>query len=99
MNYRDKTMEKSASRLRTVKNRIREIGGKAGAEAEPEEIRGLQIKTVFIEHMDNDLNVKRAFDGVASILDSISPDCLREEEATAVMAAIREIDRVLQVLI
>lgn len=99
MNYRDEAMEKSSSRLRTVRERIGEISGKAGAEAEPEETRSLRIKTVFTEHMDNDLDVKKAFDGIASILDGISPDRLQAAEAAAVMAAIREIDHVLQVLI
>ncbi len=92
-------MEKSASRLRTIRDRIGEISGKADAETEPEEIRSRRIETAFVEHMDNDLDVKRAFDGIASILDGISPNRLRAEEAAAVMATIRKIDCVLQVLI
>ena len=92
-------MRKSANRLRTVRNRIGEINGKAGTETESEEIMSRRIETVFVEHMDNDLDVKRAFDGVASILDGMSPERLRAEEAAAVMAAIRKIDCVLQVLI
>jgi len=49
--------------------------------------------------MDNDLNVKKAFDGVSSILGGISVARLRTAEASAIMSAIREIDDVLQVLI
>jgi cysteinyl-tRNA synthetase len=99
MNYRDEAMAKSASCLRTIRDRIGEISKKAGVETEPEEIRSRRIETAFMEHMDNDLDVKRAFDGIASILDGISPDCLRAEEAAAIMATIRKIDCVLQVLI
>ena len=67
--------------------------------AEPEETRSRLIKNVFKEHMDNDLNVKNAFDGVASILNMISPDRLRGAEAAAIMETIRKIVSVLQVLI
>ncbi|MEN6489097.1 MAG: hypothetical protein ABFD66_09525, partial [Smithella sp.] len=99
LNYRDEVMEKSANRLRTIRDRIDEISRKAGAEIEPEEIRSRRIETTFMEHMDNDLDVKRAFDGVASILEGIYPDRLRAEEAAAIMATILRIDCVLQVLI
>jgi cysteinyl-tRNA synthetase len=99
MNYREEAMAKSASRLRAVRDRIGEINGKAGAPADPEERWTLRINTVFAEHMDNDLDVKKAFDGIASILGNLSPHRLRAPEASSVMAAIRKIDGVLQVLL
>jgi len=99
LNYRDEAMAKSARRLRSIRGRIGEISRKTGAETEPAEISNHRIETAFEEHMDNDLDVKRAFDGVASILDGITPFRLRAEEAAAIMTAIRKIDCVLQVLI
>jgi cysteinyl-tRNA synthetase len=99
MNYREEAMARSTSRLRAVRDRIGEINGKAGAEADPEERWNVRIHDVFTEHMDNDLDVKKAFDGIASILAGLSPDRLRASEASAVMTAIRKIDGVLQVLI
>lgn len=99
LNYWDEVMEKSVNRLRTVRDRIGEISRKAGTETESEEITSRRIETAFVEHMDNDLDVKRAFDGVASILDGISPERLRAEEAAAIMTTIHKIDFVLQVLI
>ncbi|MEQ8213187.1 MAG: class I tRNA ligase family protein, partial [Smithellaceae bacterium] len=99
LNYWDEVMEKSVNRLRTVRDRIGEISRKAGTETESEEITSRRIETAFVEHMDKDLDVKRAFDGVASLLDGISPERLRAEEAAAIMATIHKIDFVLQVLI
>jgi len=61
-------MNKRANRLRAIKEHIKKIGEKAGGEADPEEKKSLQIKSTSIEHMDNDLNVKKAIDGIANIL-------------------------------
>jgi len=99
INFRDEVMAKNANRLRAVRDRIGKINEKAGAEVDPEETGNLRIKSVFTEHMDNDLNVGKAFDGVAAFLGGISVARLRAAEASAIMSAIRGIDDVLQVLI
>ena len=48
--------------------------------------------------MDNDLNVKKAIDGIANILLRTSPDKLQVFEAAAIMEVVRKIESVLQVL-
>ena len=98
INYSDPLMNKRANRLRAIKEHIKKIGEKAGGEADPEEKKSLQIKSIFIEHMDNDLNVKRAIDGIGDILGRISPDKLQGFEAAAIMKVVRKIESVLQVL-
>jgi cysteinyl-tRNA synthetase len=98
MNYSDALMMKRANRLRAIKEQTRKIDERAGGEADPEEKRGLEIQAIFKEQMDNDLNVKGAIDGIATILHRIAPDKLQPSEAAAVMATLRKIDGVLQVL-
>jgi cysteinyl-tRNA synthetase len=98
INYSDPLMNKRANRLRAIKEHIKKIGEKAGGEADPKEKKSLQIKSIFIEHMDNDLNVKTAIDGIGDILSRISPDKLQGSEAAAIMEVVRKIENVLQVL-
>lgn len=98
INYSDPLMNKRANRLRAIKEHIKKIGEKAGGEADPEEKKSLQIKSTFIEHMDNDLNVKKAIDGIANILLRTSPDKLQVFEAAAIMEVVGKIESVLQVL-
>jgi cysteinyl-tRNA synthetase len=98
INYSDPLMNKRANRLRAIKEHIKKIGEKAGGEADPKEKKSLQIKSIFIEHMDNDLNVKTAIDGIGDILSRISPYKLQGSEAAAIMEVVRKIENVLQVL-
>jgi len=99
MNYTDPRMQEKANRLRVIREQIGKINKKARGAAAPEEKRSLEIESVFRQHMDNDLDVKSAVDGIGEIVGRISPDKLHENEAAAIMAAIGKIDTVLQVLL
>ncbi|MBE0556411.1 MAG: hypothetical protein IH628_04180, partial [Proteobacteria bacterium] len=48
--------------------------------------------------MDQDLEVKHTFDGISRELRAVSPAGLTPEAAAAFIAALREIDGVLQVI-
>jgi hypothetical protein len=48
--------------------------------------------------MDNDLNVKEAFDGLYETLSGVRIDELIPAEASGIMKDLREIDQVLQVI-
>ncbi|MFZ3136251.1 MAG: hypothetical protein WA126_02540 [Thermodesulfovibrionales bacterium] len=48
--------------------------------------------------MDNDLNVKRAFDGLYTILSSMHVDTLKPAEAAGIITILREIDEVFKVI-
>jgi len=99
MNYTDRRMQEKAIRLRAIRERIGKIGEKARGGAAPVEKSGLEIESVFRRHMDNDLDVKGAFDGISEMVGRISPDKLSGGEAAAIMTAIGKIDTVLQVLL
>ena len=48
--------------------------------------------------MDNDLNVKNAFDGICSVISEIKTDDLKPAEAAGIIKTLREIDEVLKVI-
>ncbi len=48
--------------------------------------------------MDNDLDVKQAFDEVYNAVTQISPSATTPGEAAAIIETLKEIDQVLQVL-
>jgi hypothetical protein len=48
--------------------------------------------------MDDDLDVRSAFDAVDERLSAIDEETLRPEEASGIIRSLREIDSVLQVI-
>ena len=55
-------------------------------------------KRTFAGNMDNDLNVKKAFDGICSVVSEIKADELKPAEAAGVIKALRKIDEVFKVI-
>ncbi len=99
MNYREEGMARTAGRLRTLRERIGQIKAKAGGEAGSRAGGSHRVEAVFRAAMDDDLNVKKAFDGVASVLEEVSVASLRPAGAAAILGAIHRINGVLQVLL
>jgi hypothetical protein len=56
------------------------------------------IKGTFVENMDQDLDARRAFDGLHEALSAIQIEMLEGVEASGVISALREIDGVLRVI-
>ncbi|MCK9273873.1 MAG: class I tRNA ligase family protein [Syntrophales bacterium] len=95
LNYSNKSMQTQADMLREFKNILDELSEKsAGGDSNPSE----EILTVFTEAMNNDLNVRNAFDGVRGILADKSLTVISPEEASALLSALMRIDSVLQIL-
>jgi len=98
LNYCDKNMRSAADRLRAFKKMVNEVKGRADWEAEldGEVTRG--IKGIFSERMDDDLDVRGAFDGLYGVLSALDREDLKSVEASAIVGALREIDDVLGVI-
>jgi cysteinyl-tRNA synthetase len=58
----------------------------------------LENKEAFQERMDDDLDVKGAFDTVGDLVSRIDIRNLTSKEASGVITALRDIDEVLQVV-
>jgi cysteinyl-tRNA synthetase len=98
LDYTETAMKSAAERLRGIRNRVRAVGERAGRAVPVEDDRSRRIGEIFRSHMDQDLEVKDAFDGLAWELEALSPAELEPEAAAALIAALRKIDGVLNVI-
>ncbi len=98
LNYSDDIMRSTAAKLKEIKSIAREIGRKAGKRPDTHTKTAQEIKSAFSQEMDNDLNVKRAFDRVCEIVAGIIPDKLGSGEAAGIISTIEKIDEVLKII-
>jgi cysteinyl-tRNA synthetase len=97
LNYSKKTMDAAAQKLRGFKERVRQIEGMASqAEADPNVVE--RVKTMFSSKMDEDLDVKGAFDALNELVKEKGESDLSPGEAAGLIEGLREIDEVLKVL-
>jgi cysteinyl-tRNA synthetase len=98
LDYSDNTMRSAADRLRKFREMVKEIEGRADQEAELEWKVAWRMKGVFAESMDDDLDVRGAFDGLYGILSQLEFGELKPTEASGAMKALSEIDGVLGII-
>jgi cysteinyl-tRNA synthetase len=96
--YSDNTMRSATDRLRKFREMVKEIEGRADQEAEFEWKVARRMKGVFAESMDDDLDVRGAFDGLYGVLSQLGFGKLKPTEASGAMKTLREIDGVLGVI-
>jgi cysteinyl-tRNA synthetase len=98
LNFSLRTMDSAVGKLREFRNSVQKIQAKGRArEAVPCHVsRGLQ--SAFKNKMDDDLNVKAAFDELRDLLCGVKAEELKPGEALHVIQTLREIDEVLQVI-
>jgi len=98
LSYSDRAMEKTAELLRNAGGVVKKLRARAGATPPEESAASKTILREFGRHMDNDLDVKNAFDAASEILHSIDITLMTKKEAAGITAALKKIDSVLQVL-
>ena len=98
LDYTEKAMQAAAETLREVRGRIRALVRRAGRVKPVADDRARRFKKIFQTHMDRDLEVRQAFAGIARELTERDPAGIAPQTAAASLAALREIDAVLQVL-
>lgn len=98
LNYSDRLMSLTATKLRTFRNIVKAIKKKAAKNPAPVDRIGNILRKTFTGHMDNDLHVRDAFNGLFEILSGINVDELNSAEAARIIKTLREIDEVLQVI-
>ncbi len=99
LNYSEDTMRSAAALLRAFKKQVRKIGQKAGSKSDTQAQTVQGIKKAFSQAMDNDLNVKAAFDGICKIISGIKPEGLCPGEAAGIISSIKEVDKVFRVIL
>jgi cysteinyl-tRNA synthetase len=98
LNYSDKNMRSAADKLRAFREMVNEVKGRADREADLGGEVTRRIKGIFSERMDDDLDVRGAFDGLYGVLSELDREDLKSVEASAIVKALREIDDVLRVI-
>ena len=97
LNYSDKRMQSVTEKLRKFKERVKRIKDKTEPTTDADTETARKIKEAFQERMDDDLDVKGAFDNVAALVNDLNIRNLTPDEASGVIKALKEISEVLQV--
>jgi len=85
-------------KLKSFKSFLKKIEKKATNKNRYEKRLPYRLKSMFIKRMNNDLDVREAFDGLYKIISRIDIEKLDPGEASGIVRTLREIDGVLQVI-
>ncbi len=98
LNYSHERMNLAAGKLKKFKKMVSDIEAVAGQCEDSDRKTFQRIKKIFVDKMDNDLNVKEAFDGLHKFLSEVDVVNLKPAIATSIVKAIKNIDEVLKVI-
>ena len=97
LNYSNRNMALASEKLRTLKEMAHSIESIASQTGDHDRNVIKRIKQLFTEKMDNDLDVKGAFDEVCGFISAVDAGRLNPAAASGIIHALREIDGVLRV--
>jgi len=98
LNYSDKNMRSATDKLRAFREMVNKVKGRVDQVADLDGKVTRKINGIFSERMDDDLDVRGAFDGLYRVLSELEPMELKPTEASGIMKSLREIDGVLRVI-
>jgi cysteinyl-tRNA synthetase len=98
MNYREDRFRASAGKLQLLKDSVRAIAKKARGASPSGSETAARLEALFRDGMDDDLQVGKAIDSLASLLAERDRVAMTRQEASALLTSLQRIDGVLQVL-
>ncbi len=99
LNFSESAIAASAEKLRRLKKTIEALTKKMhSGQKSTDSVMSRTIKKRFEDHMDNDLDVRQAFDEVYNTVIQIDPTATGSGDGAAIVLALKEVDQVLQVL-
>lgn len=98
LNFTPESMIKASAKLSEMKNIVCQIENREGGTQHGNFRYARQIEEVFVNAMNNDLQVKAAFDEVLGILLNWESTGRQPEKAAGILEALRKIDVVFQIL-
>jgi cysteinyl-tRNA synthetase len=98
LNFSDKKMETAARKLRIFRKSVKQIAKQAGSGSARESALSMEINQVFSFHMDNDLHLEKAFDGIYALLSEADIKGMKQSEAAGLTKVLKKTDQVLQVI-
>lgn len=99
INYTDKAMRRSSENLKAFRKKVSELEllAEDAVDHEPGPA-AMKLREAFAAGMNDDLDVKGAFDGMNNVLSDILTVPMRPEEALGIIKVLRDIDAVFQVI-
>jgi cysteinyl-tRNA synthetase len=97
IDYSDEAMAMSAARLAELRTAAGLVADRSGSDP-PDPDAADRVRTVFRRHMDDDLDVRSAVDGIFGVMLAAPPETLDPSEASGMIRAVAEIDSVLKVI-
>jgi cysteinyl-tRNA synthetase len=97
LNFSEKQICATVNRLRHFRELIRTIRNQKGTDADNRGETAQRLKKTFEGHMDNDLNLGKAFDGLYEVLSGVYHEAAKPDEAAGIVRTLQEIDRVFNV--
>jgi cysteinyl-tRNA synthetase len=99
LNYSVMRIQSAADRLREFRRRVGIVKNRAGQTARATRNPVQRLRETFRERMDDDLDVRGAFDGLQRLLSRIDLKDLKPGDAASLMGELRDIDTVLRVIL
>lgn len=98
LSFSDRGMKSAAKKLRRFRLQVHEIERRAEGSAPLEGDGARGIRDAFRGHMDRDLDVRSAVDDLFRKLEAVKTGGLKPAAAASIIAVLREIDQVLNVI-
>ncbi|NJD55270.1 MAG: hypothetical protein FIA94_02555 [Nitrospirae bacterium] len=98
LNYCGIAMKAVAEKLQDLRKRVAGIKRRAGTSRPAETRTSADLKRSFVSAMDNDMQVKEAFDGIKNMVDALDVKTLVPSHAAGIIRTLEGIDDVLQVI-
>ncbi len=98
LNYTKANVESATEKLGHLKRKVKAIRRKASPKSQADREMLKRVKDAFKKEMDDDLNVKKAFDRVYDLIDGVELEALKPEAASGLIEGLKQIDEVLKVL-
>lgn len=98
LNYSDTNMQMGAKKLRACKNIVKRITRRARHAHAQEGNITEKLERTFRTCMDDDLNLRGAFDGMHKILMGMKIDMLSPGDASGIVMTLQKVDEVLRVI-
>jgi cysteinyl-tRNA synthetase len=98
LDFSDESIAITSRKLKEFRKRLNLIAKAGGKGSYNDGVEAAKLRTIFSQNMDNDLDVRKAFDGLDRLLSHITVEELHPGEARAIVLALRDIDKVLRVI-
>lgn len=98
ISYSERQLHTDIDKLRSFRSIVKKIDGKAAHKADSGGKTVQSLRKTFARHMDDDLNVKEAFDGLYGIVSNVKIADLGPVEASGITETLKEMDEVFKVI-